>query len=147
MSSLRFTFSNCFRLSENESSSFVATTLREMQSLANKLPRFQFPIQMVPYTPHIESSNSVPGSRIPEWFKGSTATVHLPPNWCNTRLIGFRNGNRAGFFGYPPRPAPHGTGFNFNERVWDEFGNFFKNLGRIRVLPRPTLPRLAQPCL
>lgn len=47
---LRFTFSNCFRLSENESSNFVAATLREMQSLANKLPRFQFPIQTVPYT-------------------------------------------------------------------------------------------------
>uniref|UniRef100_F6GYA5 Laccase n=1 Tax=Vitis vinifera TaxID=29760 RepID=F6GYA5_VITVI len=43
---LRFTFSNCFRLSENESSNFVAATLREMQSLANKLPRFQFPIQV-----------------------------------------------------------------------------------------------------
>ncbi|KAL6316032.1 hypothetical protein AAG906_015448 [Vitis piasezkii] len=37
-------------LSENESSNFVAATLREMQSL------------MVPYTAHIESSTFVPGS-------------------------------------------------------------------------------------
>ncbi|RVW45355.1 TMV resistance protein N [Vitis vinifera] len=66
---LRFTFSNCFRLSENESSNFVAATLREMQSLANKLPRFQFPIQPTEYRLH---SNM----------------VHLPPNWCNTRLMG-----------------------------------------------------------
>ena len=43
---LWLTFSNCFRLFENESSNFVATTSREMQSLANKLPRFQFPIQV-----------------------------------------------------------------------------------------------------
>ncbi|WKA11118.1 hypothetical protein VitviT2T_028648 [Vitis vinifera] len=63
---LRFTFSNCFGLSENESSNFVAATLKEMQSLANKLPRFQFPIQSI----------------------GSTVMVHLPPNWCNTRLMG-----------------------------------------------------------
>ena len=54
-----------------------------------------------------------------------------------------RDGNRAGFFGYTPHPAPNGMGFNFNKWVWDGFGNFFLNPGRVRVLPppRPALPR------
>ena len=38
-----------------------------------------------------------------------------------------RDGNGAGFFGYPPRPAPNGTKLNFIKRVWDGFGNGLKN--------------------
>ena len=41
------------------------------------------------------------------------------------------------------RPAPNGTGINFNKQVWDVFGNFFYNPGRVRVLPRPTPPHPA----
>ena len=32
-----------------------------------------------------------------------------------------RDGNGAGHFGYPPRPAPNGTGYYFPKRVWDFF--------------------------
>ena len=28
-----------------------------------------------------------------------------------------RDGNGVGFFGYPSRPAPNGTKFNFNKQV------------------------------
>ena len=32
-----------------------------------------------------------------------------------------RDGNGAGHFGYPPRPAPNGAGYYFPKRVWDFF--------------------------
>ena len=49
-----------------------------------------------------------------------------------------RDGNGAGFFEYLPRPAPNGTGFNFNKRVWDGFENFFKTLDRFGYCPVPS---------
>ena len=36
-----------------------------------------------------------------------------------------RDGNGAGFFGYPPHPAPNGMGLKFIKRVWDGYGIFF----------------------
>ena len=36
-----------------------------------------------------------------------------------------RDDNETGFFGYPLRPAPNGTGFKFNKRVWDGYEIFF----------------------
>ena len=52
-----------------------------------------------------------------------------------TILAQTRDDNGTGFFRYSSYPAPNRTGFNFNKRVWDFF---FKNLGRVWVLPRPT---------
>ena len=53
-----------------------------------------------------------------------------------------RDDNETGFFGYPLRPAPNGTGFKFNKRVWDGYEIFFLNMGRVQVLPHPTPLRL-----
>ena len=43
------------------------------------------------------------------------------------------DGNEMGLFWYPPRPAPKGWGLILINR----FENFFKNPGRVWVLPRP----------
>ena len=51
-----------------------------------------------------------------------------------------RDGNGAGFFGYPPRPAPNGTGFKFNKRVWDGYGILFKTRGGFGYYPIPPCP-------
>ena len=53
-------------------------------------------------------------------------TLTLKEGIYRVPLLGLsRDGNGAGFFWYPPRPALNGTGINFNKRVWDGFGNFF----------------------
>ena len=64
---------------------------------------------------------------------------YLPISYKNT----FNNsdGNGVGFFGYPPRPAPNGTGLKFIKRVWDGYEIFYLNPGRVRVLPHPAPPR------
>ena len=51
-----------------------------------------------------------------------------------------RDGNGAGHFGYPPRPAPNGVGYYFSKRVWDGFGIFFETRGGFGYCPAP--PRL-----
>ncbi|KAL6316593.1 hypothetical protein AAG906_018848 [Vitis piasezkii] len=107
---LQFAFSNCFRLSKNESSNFVAATLREMQSLANKLPRFQFPIQSI----------------------GSTVMVHMPPNQCNARLMGLNSSDEGHRFiksdhmwlGYQPISRigiGHSNGLNMLSQIQASF--------------------------
>ena len=57
-----------------------------------------------------------------------------------------RDDNGAGFFGYPPRPSPNGTGLNFIKRVWDGFENSLKNPERVRggggYCPTPPRPAL-----
>ena len=40
-------------------------------------------------------------------------------------------------------PAPNGTGFKFNKRVWEGYEIFFLNRGWVRVLPHPAPPRPA----
>ena len=56
----------------------------------------------------------------------------------------FRDGNGECFFGYPPRPAPNGTGLNFIKWVWGGFGNGLKNPERVRggggYCPTPPRP-------
>ena len=58
-----------------------------------------------------------------------------------------RNGNGAGLFGYPPRPAPNGMGYYFTKRVRDGFGIFFQTRagfgagsGIVPRLPAPPRP-------
>ena len=59
---------------------------------------------------------------------------------CTTFIGNLLNSNREGltklgddnetsFFRYPPYPAPNGTEFNFNKRVWDGYEIFFKTRG------------------
>ena len=54
-----------------------------------------------------------------------------------------RDDNGAGFFGYSSHPAPNGTGFKFNKRVWGGYEIFFLKpglgLGRVWVLPHLAL--------
>ena len=63
------------------------------------------------------------------------------------QLVKPRDGNGAGHFGYPPRPAPNGVGYYFFKRVWDGFGIFFETRGGFGAgsgiaPPRPAPPRL-----
>ena len=56
-----------------------------------------------------------------------TLTMAIGPMWRMEDGVGIavglvgknmvRDGNGAGFFGYPPCPAPNGTGFKFNKQV------------------------------
>ena len=48
---------------------------------------------------------------------------------CKGYLVVSRDDNGAGLFGYSPRPAPHGTGFNFNKRIWEFFFKLGTGLG------------------
>ena len=66
--------------------------------------------------------------------------IMVPIPRVATQLLKARDGNEAGFFGYPSRSAPNGTGFKFNKRVWDGYEIFFLNPGQVQVLPHPPLP-------
>ena len=55
-------------------------------------------------------------------------------------LVEDRDGNGAGFFGYPPCPAPNGTGLKFIKRVWDFF--LKPGAGSGIASSRPAPPRL-----
>nr|CAN64315.1 hypothetical protein VITISV_036695 [Vitis vinifera] len=57
-------------------------------------------------------------------------------------LMDGRNGNGAGHFGYPPRPAPNGTGYYFSKRVWDGFGIFLKTRGGFGFDERTTTEKI-----
>ena len=47
-------------------------------------------------------------------------TLTLKEGIYRVPLLGLsRDGNGAGFFGYPPRPAPNGTRLKFNKRVFN----------------------------
>ena len=51
-----------------------------------------------------------------------------------------RDGNEAGFFGYPSRLAPNGMGFKFNERIWDGYEIFFLTWSGFKYCPIPPRP-------
>ncbi|XP_034675392.1 disease resistance protein RPV1-like isoform X2 [Vitis riparia] len=78
-----FTFSNCFRLVENEHIDIMKAILLGIQHVAS-IPKALDPDN---YYDAI-----VPGSSIPKWFihqsMGSSVTVELPPHWHNTKLMG-----------------------------------------------------------
>ena len=71
--------------------------------------------------------------------KLSPSPSHTKLNWAP--LAPLRDGNGAGFLGYPLYPVHNGTGLKFIKRVWDEYGIIFLNPGRVRVLPHLAPPR------
>ncbi|KAJ9675910.1 hypothetical protein PVL29_024736 [Vitis rotundifolia] len=88
---LRFNFTNCFRLGENQGSDIVGAILEGIQ-LMSSIPKFLVPDWGIPI-PHNEYNAFVPGSRIPEWFRhqsvGCSVNIVLPPHWYNAKLMGF----------------------------------------------------------
>ncbi|KAL6318143.1 hypothetical protein AAG906_035648 [Vitis piasezkii] len=90
LNQLNFTFSDCFRLVENEHSDTVGAILQGIQ-LASSIPKFVDANKGSP-VPYNDFHVIVPGSSIPEWFihqnMGSSVTVELPPHWYNAKLMG-----------------------------------------------------------
>ncbi|RVW15020.1 Disease resistance protein TAO1 [Vitis vinifera] len=112
---LRFNFTNCFRLGENQGSDIVGAILEGIQ-LMSSIPKFLVPDLGIP-TPRNEYNALVPGSRIPEWFRhqsvGCSVNIELPPHWYNTKLMGLAFCAALNFKGamdgYPgTEPSPFG---------------------------------------
>ena len=64
------------------------------------------------------------------------------------RIVFDRDGKLTSKFGYPPRPAPFGTGMEIYIRVWDGYGFLHKNPTRVWdgyeiLATRPAPPRPA----
>ncbi|KAJ4846104.1 hypothetical protein Tsubulata_015354, partial [Turnera subulata] len=88
-------FTNCFKLSQNAQRNIVGNFLRRTQHIASvyddyRLNSFKYHHG---YYSHPELFVHIPGSEIPEFFRyrstGSCFTAHLPPNWYNSKFLGF----------------------------------------------------------